>query len=147
MLHGKNGSHQAVLSLVKNNTKKTKRGIPDVSTNGHNYQIVSGGSTETVDGTSCATPAFAGMIALINDRLLNAGKSAIGFANPTLYAIWAQHSDAFNDITTGNNDCTEGVCCKQGYDAVTGWDPATGLGSPNLEKLSGYVLAMKGVQQ
>lgn len=124
--------------------EKTGRGIPDVSANGHNYQIMNQGSIETVDGTSCATPAFAGMIALINDRLLNAGKSPIGFANPTLYSLAESTPDVFNDITTGNNKCTEGICCPEGYNAVKGWDPATGLGSPHFTKLSDAVMQLKG---
>lgn len=119
--------------------------MPDVSLNGHNYQIVSGGSVEAVDGTSCSTPALAGMIALINDRLLNAGKTPMGFLNPTLYSLYSSTPAAFNDITRGNNECTEGICCTQGYSAVAGWDPATGLGTVNLEALSEAVLKLKGV--
>jgi len=121
------------------------RGVPDVSLNGHNYQIVSGGSVEAVDGTSCSTPALAGIIALINDRLLNAGKSPMGFLNPTLYSLYATTPAAFNDITRGNNECTEGICCTQGYSAVAGWDPATGLGTVNMEPLYEAVLKLKGV--
>ncbi|KAJ3307934.1 hypothetical protein HDV04_002295, partial [Boothiomyces sp. JEL0838] len=62
------------------------RAFPDVSAQGQNYQIVSGGQVQGVDGTSCSSPAFASIISLINDNLLNKGKSALGFLNPWLYS-------------------------------------------------------------
>ena len=65
-----------------------------------NLEIVVGGRTELVDGTSCSSPIFAGIVALINDELLAAGKSPLGFLNPFLYA----NPGAFNDITTGESD-------------------------------------------
>mmetsp|Transcript_13691 Transcript_13691/g.22820 ORF Transcript_13691/g.22820 Transcript_13691/m.22820 type:complete len:228 (+) Transcript_13691:467-1150(+) len=41
-----------------------------------------------------------------------------------------------NDITEGNNQCVAGVriCCPQGFDAQTGWDPVTGLGTLDFER-------------
>ena len=73
------------------------RGYPDVSTQGVNFEIVVDGSVEGVDGTSCASPTFASIIALVNDRLIAAGKSPLGFLNPFLYA----NPSAFNDVTSG----------------------------------------------
>lgn len=37
-------------------------------------------------GTSCASPIFASFIALVNDRLIAAGKPVLGFLNPLLYS-------------------------------------------------------------
>lgn len=54
-----------------------------------------------VDGTSCASPAFAGLISLINDKLLNAGKTQLGFLNPLLYQMASAMPSAFHDITSG----------------------------------------------
>ena len=125
--------------------EENNRGIPDVSALGHNYNIVSGGQWEKVDGTSCATPAFAGMIALINDRLLAAGKSSVGWSTPAMFKFAMGTDSPFNDITTGNNKCTEGVCCSQGYSAVKGWDPATGIGTPKFTKLSEAFMNAAGV--
>ena len=53
--------------------------------------------------------------------------------NPLLYQMAAAQKDTFNQITTGANKCTEEACCKYGYLAnpAGGWNPATGLGSPN----------------
>jgi subtilase family serine protease len=52
-----------------------------------------------VDGTSCASPIFASMIALVNDRLLAAGKPVLGFLNPFLYSTTGRAS--FTDVTSG----------------------------------------------
>lgn len=125
--------------------EENNRGIPDVSALGHNYNIVSSGNFERVDGTSCATPVFAGMISLINSRLLAAGKSPVGWATPAMFKMALGADSPFNDITTGNNKCTEGICCTQGYDAVKGWDPATGIGTPKFTKLSDAFMNAAGV--
>ena len=76
---------------------RSGRAIPDVAAIGTNLEIVLDGVTQPINGTSCSSPIFAGIIALINDELLSAGKSPLGFLNPFLYA----NPDAFNDITTG----------------------------------------------
>lgn len=94
-------------------------------------------------GTSASTPALAGMISVINaQRQLN-GKSTIGFINPTIYA--SQNSGKFNDIISGTNKCCSSggntvsgsnpYCCDSGFEATTGWDPVTGLGSVNYTNL------------
>jgi hypothetical protein len=46
----------------------------------------------------------------------------VGFVNPLLYKIAADQADAFNDITEGNNRCSEGGCwCHTGFAAAPGW--------------------------
>ncbi|KAJ7718292.1 subtilisin-like protein [Mycena maculata] len=102
---------------------KTGRAYPDVSAAGENVLIVQDGSTGLVAGTSCSSPIFASVIGLLNDELLNAGKPVLGFLNPWLYA----NPQAFNDITSGSNP----GCGTTGFPAKAGWDPVTGLGSPN----------------
>ncbi|KAF7294544.1 Subtilisin-like protein [Mycena indigotica] len=102
----------------------TGRGYPDVSAIGESVWIVQDASTGLVDGTSCSSPIFASVIGLINDRLLAAGKPVLGFLNPWLYA----NPGMFNDITSGTNP----GCGTQGFSAKAGWDPVTGLGSPNF---------------
>jgi len=114
------------------------RGYPDVAMAGLNYPVVIGGSTYLVSGTSAAAPVVAGMVTLINSRLVEQGKPPVGFINPTLYA---NNGAAFNDIVTGNNKCSAGgagaaTCCSQGFNAVEGWDAATGWGSVKFDKLS-----------
>ncbi|KAI0085901.1 family S53 protease-like protein [Irpex rosettiformis] len=106
---------------------RSGRAIPDVAAIGTNLEIVVNGRTELVNGTSCSSPIFASIVALLNDELLAAGKSPLGFLNPFLYA----NPGAFNDITTGSNP----GCNTSGFPAVKGWDPVTGLGTPNFARL------------
>ena len=81
-----------------------------------------------VAGTSASTPVFGGVVAKLNEQRLGAGKKTMGFLNPFLY----QNPGALNDVTLGENK-GEG---KVGFKAAPGWDPATGLGTPNFAKLS-----------
>lgn len=67
------------------------------------------------------------MLTRINEARIAAGKSTIGFVNPVLY----QHPEAFHDITEGTNP----GCNSNGFTAGPGWDPLTGLGTPNYPKL------------
>ncbi|KAG0197930.1 hypothetical protein BGX28_008580 [Mortierella sp. GBA30] len=104
------------------------RAFPDVSAQGSAFQVVVGGEVISVDGTSASTPVFAAIICLINDHRLAHGKKPLGFLNPLLYS---RGKKALNDIVSGNNP----GCGTTGFRATTGWDPITGLGTPNLDKL------------
>ncbi|KAI0046370.1 family S53 protease [Auriscalpium vulgare] len=106
------------------------RGFPDVSAAGRNFNIVYKGNTTTVSGTSCSSPTFASIVSLLNDRRIDAGKKPLGFLNPFLY----NNTDALNDITSGSNyGCVPII--SPGFPAMEGWDPVTGLGTPNFAKL------------
>ncbi|KAJ7644369.1 subtilisin-like protein [Roridomyces roridus] len=100
------------------------RGFPDVSAQGVDFDIVSGGVLEGVSGTSCSSPTFASVVGLLNDKLITAGKPPLGFLNPFLYA----NPGMFNDVTLGHNT----GCNTNGFSARAGWDPVTGLGTPNF---------------
>lgn len=107
------------------------RAYPDVSAQATDFVIVVDGSSELVDGTSCATPTFASVIQLVNsDRVAN-GKAGLGFLNPWLYT---NASSALTDITSGSNGGCPAIS-GAGFDAVSGWDPATGLGTPVFTSL------------
>ena len=130
------------------------RGYPDVTLNGHNYQVFypEGKGSITcpcqeggVDGTSASSPAFAGIITLLNGHLLNSGKTALGFLNPLLYKMSQDAPAAFKDVDYGDNKCTRNFCMLYGYNATKGWDPVAGLGSINYEAMKIYVLAQKGL--
>ena len=116
------------------NFQKNGRGYPDVSALGHNCPVVVNGIPIAVDGTSCSSPVFAAIIALLNDHQITKGKAKLGFINPLLYKMYNDNPRIFNDITEGNNKCTESMCCNYsfGYEATEGWDPVTGLGTPNV---------------
>ncbi|KAJ7172962.1 family S53 protease-like protein [Mycena crocata] len=106
------------------------RGYPDVSAPAGRLPVVSKRTVGDSGGTSASSPVFASVIALLNDQLIAAGKPQLGFLNPWLYA----HPEAFNDIIEGNNDAC-GNSGDNGFSAEQGWDPVTGLGSPNFEAM------------
>jgi len=112
-------SYQAAANVpLQPETKFAGRGVPDVSGDADpvtGYAVRVDGKNTVIGGTSAVAPLWAGLITLINQHL----GQAVGYVQPALYKIG---SPAFRDITTGNND---------GYQAGPGWDPCTGLGSPN----------------
>ncbi|EIW73981.1 subtilisin-like protein [Coniophora puteana RWD-64-598 SS2] len=110
------------------------RGYPDVSAQGVNFFIENYGRAQNDTGTSCAAPTFAAIIALLNDARAQAGKGPLGFLNPWLYSTGFA---GLNDITEGSNP----GCGTNGFNATKGWDPVTGLGTPDFGKLKQLALA------
>jgi len=121
--------HTPPYTSAQYNNNQTVRGFPDISANGANYAVAVDGKFGLVYGTSASAPVVGAILTLINDARLTFGKSPIGFINPTIYSDEFKH--AFNDITSGGNQ----GCGTAGFTAVKGWDPVTGLGTPNFEKL------------
>ncbi|KAK7045103.1 family S53 protease-like protein [Favolaschia claudopus] len=76
----------------------------------------------TTGGTSFSSPIFASIVALVNERLIEAGKPVLGFLNPWIYA----NQDAFTDITEGHNSGFECPTTSVAFNATKGWDPLTG---------------------
>ncbi len=98
------------------------RGVPDVSLDADpesGYDVVVGGTVETIGGTSASAPSWQGIWARVNGA--NAG---LGFAGPVLYST--EPAAAFHDITVGTNTA---------YTAGPGYDLVTGLGTPDIAKL------------
>jgi subtilase family serine protease len=94
---------------------------------------------QVVGGTSGAAPAWAALLALANASPACNGV-AIGFANPALYyAASNNYAADFNDVTSGDNDMT-GTNLGQ-FQAGSGYDMASGLGSPNGSALAGSLCA------
>ncbi|KAF8188541.1 tripeptidyl peptidase Sed3 [Mycena galopus ATCC 62051] len=84
-------------------------------------------------GTSAAVPTAASMVALLNDWRLRNGKPTMGFLNPFLYSVGLE----------GMVDITDGFvngCEQPGFNGTKGWDPASGLGFFDFEKLQSLVL-------
>ena len=103
-----------------NGSHFTGRGVPDVAGNADpatGYEIRVDGHDAVFGGTSAVAPLWAALIALRNE----AAGAPLGYANPVLYAAAASKA-AFRDVTSGGNGA---------YRACAGWDPCTGLGSPN----------------
>lgn len=99
-----------------------------------------------VGGTSASSPVFAGVVAVLNQYLVqtgSAGKPGLGNVNAQLYPLAASTPDAFHDVTQGNNieQCEAGTPAnfpvsqqcpmsgQFGYSAGPGYDQVTGLGS------------------
>ncbi|KAK0190627.1 tripeptidyl peptidase A [Armillaria mellea] len=104
------------------------RGVPDVSAYAVTYRAWYRGLATSIGGTSASTPTFSGLVALLNDARLKASKPTLGFLNPLLYE---KGLAGLNDIKSGSNP----GCGTNGFNATEGWDPATGLGTPNFGKL------------
>lgn len=93
------------------------RGVPDVSAVADpqtGYRVRVDGKDMVIGGTSAVAPLWAALIALFAQ---STGRR-FGQIQPLLYSRTA----GFHDVTTGNNGT---------YRAATGWDPCTGLGSPD----------------
>jgi len=116
------------------------RGVPDVAYDADVYGGVLGVCSEcnfgvqsfaVFGGTSAGAPQWAAIAALADQ----AAGHRLGLLNPALYAIAAsaRYHSAFHDVTSGNNSWD--VSLFTGYQARRGWDPASGLGSPNVARL------------
>lgn len=118
------------------------RGFPDVAAQGTGYRVVDKGVQIRVGGTSASAPTFASVIALLNNARLSGGKPSMGFLNPWLYS---QGAAGLNDIVGGGSTGCTGRSIYSGlkapyvpyasWNATEGWDPVTGLGTPDFGKL------------
>jgi subtilase family serine protease len=145
-----------------------QRDVPDITFNASNqhdgYLICSQGSCQNgyrrvstdqtinntltvVGGTSAGAPSFAGVVALLNQKI----GSAQGNLNPAIYSLAGTTPAAFHDITSGDNKvpCTSGrTDCPAGTTSIgflagTGYDLVTGLGSVDAAT---FVSSMAAVQ-
>jgi len=106
---------------------KSYRDGPDVSANANfTFYVCADQRACTANmwgGTSFAAPMWAGYLALVNQQAVANGNKPLGFINPALYTLGlsSSYDTDFHDITGGSN----------GFSATTGYDLATGIGSPN----------------
>ncbi|PWY88185.1 subtilisin-like protein [Aspergillus heteromorphus CBS 117.55] len=130
------------------------RGFPDVAAHSYTpgYIIVYYDELYSTGGTSAASPVFSALIGLLNDARLRAGKPTLGYLNPLLYS---EGYKALKDVTLGQSIGCNGTDPQSGetvpgagiipyahWNATVGWDPVTGLGLPDFEKLKELVLAL-----
>ncbi|KAL8899264.1 MAG: hypothetical protein Q9207_006285 [Kuettlingeria erythrocarpa] len=118
------------------------RGFPDVAAQGYNFTVVDAGAEIRVGGTSASSPAFAGIVALLNGARLEQGRKPLGFLNPFIYKYGYR---GLTDIVNGGSrgctgrDIYSGLPTPRvpgaGWNATKGWDPVTGYGTPNFPKL------------
>ncbi len=129
-------SFQKTLPSSVQSELQNRRGVPDVAGDADpltGLAFYQDGAWMLTGGTSASAPLWAALIAVANQM---AGHS-LGFINPALYkmAMTSHYAQDFRDITVGNNDVNYKGVSVQGYPAVQGWDPVTGLGTPNAEQL------------
>ncbi|TKA48170.1 hypothetical protein B0A54_01663 [Friedmanniomyces endolithicus] len=131
------------------------RGFPDISAHSlyPDYLTVIDGVPSPNGGTSAASPVVAAIFALLNDARFRAGEPALGFANPWLYET-AANTSAINDVINGAALGCGGVDLQTGavlagadiipyatWNATIGWDPVTGLGTPNFGNMKDLALS------
>ncbi|HEX3873381.1 MAG TPA: Ig-like domain repeat protein [Solirubrobacteraceae bacterium] len=109
----------------------TGRATPDVSADSGigTYLYLDGSPSCCTGGTSLATPIWAAASTIWNKHNAATGRPGIGFDAPLIYQLAndpTTYAHDFHDITSGTN----------GFAAVTGWDEATGWGSPNFDKIA-----------
>ncbi|PXX40307.1 S53 family peptidase [Undibacterium pigrum] len=119
-----------------------RRAVADVSMNadpntGQYVAIMTPGSSTvnwvSAGGTSLATPQWAGVIAIANATLAQAGKPVMGAPHAVLYnkiaTVPGTYASAFADIAKGSNGTCSSCTAKTGHDLLTG------LGTPNVSSL------------
>ena len=137
----------------------TSRDVPDISLNAaaihDGYLVCTSGSSSTdlpcssgfltssgqpnvFGGTSFVAPSFAGILALVEQKL---GGTSLGNVGPVLYGL-ANVANVYHDITSGNNSvpCEQGTAnCPNGgsigYSAGVGYDQASGLGTIDIANM------------
>ncbi len=120
------------------------RAFPDVAAQSVRYIIADAGDLYYEDGTSCAAPTFAAVIGLLNAARISSQLPPLGFLNPWLYSVGKL---GLNDIVHGGSTGCDGhfrfdgdangspVVPYASWNATVGWDPVTGLGTPDFGKL------------
>lgn len=124
---------QQGINMTTNQGSTTRRNLPDVALTADNVYVRYGnGQGGAFGGTSCATPLWAGFIALVNQLAVTNGEPVMGFINPLVYGMGKgsnalSYSNLFHDIATGNN---ESSASPNRFLAVPGYDLCTGWGTP-----------------
>jgi subtilase family serine protease len=144
--------YQGTLPAGSTDIPADQRGVPDIALqansrtgalvyltlppDGNSGTICPGGnpcSTGWYDigGTSLSSPQWAGIVALA----AQAKGHGLGQINPALYTLASDpttYANDFFDVTVGSNHVDGDF---GSFNASTGWDPNTGLGTPNVANL------------
>lgn len=124
------------------------RGFPDVAAQAEDFRVIVQGLDTSVGGTSASAPTVSSIIALLNAARKEKGMPTLGFLNPWLYSSAVS---GFNDIVDGGSTGCTGIDIFTGgpaprvpyasWNATEGWDPVTGLGTPDFAKLLTLTMA------
>ncbi len=148
--NGSNGSYAEAIPSYQlgldgiNGASHTYRNGPDVAMVALGILEVSrDGQVFGSNGTSFATPLWAGFLALANQQAVSNGYTkGLGFINPLLYSLGEGNSydNCFHDVQSGTNDYTNSnTGITFGYNAGAGYDLCTGWGSPNGQNLINFL--------
>ena len=116
--------------MTANQGSVTMRNLPDVAAVAENVWVFyNNGGSESVGGTSCSSPLWAGFLALVNQQAAAFGRPPVGFPNPAIYSLGlsAGYATNFHDVTVGNNTNNTSPTA---FFAVPGYDLCTGWGTP-----------------
>jgi len=137
---------QLNIDMSTNHGSTAQRNVPDVAMVAQGvWAIFNNGTSNALEGTSVATPLWAGFNALVNQKAAIDCRPPVGFLNPVLYSLGRSLGNAqvFHDITTGNNTnntVTNNFFAVSGYDLCTGWGTPTGTNLINtLASFAGAV--------
>ncbi|KAG6211710.1 hypothetical protein E4U50_002108 [Claviceps purpurea] len=138
-------------NVIPNNTQgiynRGGRAYPDISALGDNGVVVIRGKVGLIGGTSMSAPIVASIFSRINDERMKLGKGPLGLVNPALYKAYDSNLDdpLFNDVVKGNQHLGgpydaryPSICGNDGFSAVAGWDPVSGLGTPKYPEMLKY---------
>jgi len=118
---------KSYLSILGNGSQalfnRQGRAYPDISAQGSNFVSIWNGKLILKEGTTAAAATAAAVFALVSDARLRNGQRPLGFLNPLLYGGLG---GAFNDVRSGSAV----GCGVKGFEAVVGWDPVSGWGTP-----------------
>ncbi len=109
---------------VQNNYSRGMRQVPDISAAAYGLAVYFKGQWSAVGGTSAAAPIWAAGLALVNEGMIQQ-LHTFNYGSQMFYTVAnkANGTQPYYDVTRGNNLY---------YPAGSGWDFATGLGTPNL---------------
>ncbi|KAF2840230.1 tripeptidyl-peptidase-like protein [Patellaria atrata CBS 101060] len=118
------------------------RGFPDLAAQGQGYRVVDKRRVISVGGTSASAPTVAAIISRISAARIQVGKPPLGFLNPWIYS---KGFKGLTDIVNGGSRGCTGQSIYSGlpapyvpyasWNATEGWDPVTGYGTPDFQKL------------
>lgn len=120
-----------------------QRLVPDISAVADPFtgvRIVFNQNVSVGGGTSQAAPIWAGLAALMNQKLVSKGTPPLGELNPTLYRVAkaTRLPPGIRDINFGGNAIS--------ISGTTGYDMVTGLGTPNVENLVKAILLLRSAE-
>lgn len=126
------------------------RGFPDVAAQARGFVFVDHGYFTKLGGTSAAAPVFAAIVSRLNAARLERGQNKMGFLNPWLYSL--NHTGLTDILDGGSVGCTgysdvggrASIVPHASWNATPGWDPVTGLGTPDLNTLIKVACSTEG---